>query len=115
MQKPVVIRRLVAGLLLLVMMGVSSLLAYGLGRYHQAERPRYVTLRPLALYGPDGSAGHLPAGVELQDAGGPDEFPHFILYIGTKELTSLAPLPVRPGYSRNPTEAVRVADQPLRP
>lgn len=110
MQKRAGLKWLVAGLFLLFMMVVSGLLGYGWGRYHQAERPRFVTTRPLALYGPDGSPGRLPAGVELYDAGGPDEFPHFMLYVGTKELTSLAPLPAEPVGNRNPTEAVRYTE-----
>ncbi len=86
--------------------------AFFLGRYFPDHRfltaTRYVTSEPLTLYSngdEDVAPGVLPQGVTLYDIGGPDEFPHFVLIVGTKALSKMRPAADQGGYVRIPAEA----------
>lgn len=86
--------------------------AFFLGRYVPDHRfltsTRYVTTEPLTLYSnadDDVTPGVLPQGVTLYDIGGPDEFPHFVLIVGTKALSKMRPAADQGGHVRIPAEA----------
>ncbi len=99
--------------LLLTTVFIASVVgAFFLGRDFTDHRfltsTRYVTSEPLTLYSngdEDVAPGVLPQGVTLYDIDGPDEFPHFVLIIGTKALSKMRPAAEQGGYVRIPAEA----------
>lgn len=99
-------------LLLTTFFIASIVAAFWVGRHFPGQRflasTRYVTTQPLTLYsnaGEDVDPGVLPQGVTLYDIGGPDEFPHFVLIVGTKALSKMRPAADQGGYVRIPAEA----------
>ena len=76
-------------------------------QHHQLlDSAKFVTTQPLTLYSNTGAAsGVLPAWVTVYDFGGPDEFPHFVLIVGTKALNTLRPDTTNGHFSRIPAEA----------
>lgn len=77
---------------------LSSAASFAGGRYYQHHQilraDRFVTTQALTLYSNvDSEPGVLPKGVTLYDFGGPDEFPHFLLIVGTKSLNRLQHVP----------------------
>lgn len=84
--------------------------AFFCGRVYQHHQmlssARFVTTQPLKLYSNVATPhGVLPQGVTLYEFGGPDELPHFLLIVGTKELTSLRLDTSNDAFSRIPAEA----------
>lgn len=80
------------------------------GRLYQHHQllsgARFVTAQPLKLYSNvDTPPGVLPQGVTLYEFGGPDELPHFLLIVGTRELSSLRLDTSHDAFSRIPAEA----------
>ena len=89
---------------------LSLTAAFLVGRLYQNHQllnsGRYVTTQPLKLYSNTGApSGVLPEGVTLYNFGGPDEFPHFVLIVGTKALSTLQPDTASSSFSRVPAEA----------
>ena len=84
--------------------------AFFVGGLYQKQKflksARYVTTKPLKLYSNTGAPdGTLPEGVILYSFGGPDEYPHFILIIGTKALNTLKPDTENSEFNIIPTDA----------
>ncbi|GAB2615328.1 hypothetical protein [Novilysobacter erysipheiresistens] len=89
---------------------ISFAIAFLAGRMYQQHQllssGRYLTTQPLKLYSNTGApSGVLPEGVTLYDFDGPDEFPHFLLIVGTKALNTLQPDTAKSEFSRIPAEA----------
>ena len=89
---------------------ISLAIAFLAGRFYQQHQllnsGRFVTTQPLKLYSNTGApSGILPEGVTLYDFDGPDEFPHFLLIVGTKSLNTLQPDTSNLEFSRIPAEA----------
>lgn len=97
-------------LLLTLAFILSMTIAFVSGRYYQRHQiltaNRFITTKPLKLYAnTDSPPGILPRGVTLYDFDGPDEFPHFLLIVGTKSLNTLQHVKSNDGFSRIPVEA----------
>jgi hypothetical protein len=57
-------------------------------------RSSYITTKPLILSSTlPNQDGRLPAGTTVYSVGGPDEQPRFVVFIGTKELSSMRATP----------------------
>ena len=89
---------------------LSVTVAFFGGRYYQHHQllvaNRFITTKALTLHSnTDSPPGVLPKGVTLYDFGGPDEFPHFLLIVGTKSLNTLQHVTSNDGISRIPVEA----------
>ena len=89
---------------------LSVTVAFVSGRYYQYHQllatNRFITTQALTLYSnTDSPPGVLPKGVTLYGFGGPDEFAHFLLIVGTKSLNTLQHVTSNDGFSRIPVEA----------
>ena len=86
-------------LILAVVFLLACLASFGGGYLFRQHRllhsGRFTTSKPLALHSLQvgAPAGVLPAGSVLYDYGGPDEQPYFVLFVGTKALSTLTPKP----------------------
>jgi hypothetical protein len=78
---------------------ISSFISFGAGYLFREHRllhsGRFITSKPLALQSLRVGAdpGVLPAGSVLYNYGGPNEQPYFVLFVGTKALSTLVPEP----------------------